>query len=182
METGSFDLSVLSEQYYRERLRFGRWVLSGAFILVASLIVGRLVVTGPQSQLLPLILGMGALEGVLGVFAFHYALPGPVYVKVSKGSVMFGYRKGRVRVIVSQKLQTRFKLVERLAPPTASRFRAEHTPGFFAEIGIVKFPLTRPAFEAISTELASSGTVPEERRRSDPHYGDWRILDYRRAG
>jgi hypothetical protein len=174
-----FDLAELSNRYYRSQLRFGRWVVTGTLVLIAAFIAAQLVIHGPQASAWPFYVGFGFLEGFFAVLAFLYAVPGPVEAHVLPGTIGFRYQNGRVRVVSPGHQRVRCRLVERLAAPTARRFRIEEVSELYAIVGINKIPLTRPAWDAISEEFGRSGIVPTESRKSDPHNGSWRVLDYR---
>jgi hypothetical protein len=179
MALSTIDLSRVSDTYYRERLRFGRWFVTGAFFAVAGFVAANVIKSGPELSAWEFYVVFGILEGFFGVLAFYYAVPGPIETQVTQGTISFRYQNGRVRVVSPGHQRIRCRLVERLAAPTARRFRIEEVPELYAILGINKIPLTRPAWDAISTELGRSGIVPKESRKSDSHYGSWRILDYR---
>lgn len=176
-----FDLADVSRKYYREHLRLGRWVGTAGFLFIVSLIAVSLATAGPNAQPPALFFGFAILAGAFAYGAFVYAVPGPTELVVRRGSLDFRFKSGKVRHLATRPLRVRVKLVERVGPPTAARFRVDDDPGLFADIGIRRVPLTKPALDAISEELTASGNSRVETRRSDPHIGDWRILSFRHA-
>jgi len=173
-----FDLSQVSEQFYRDQLRLARWTCGGGFIVLAGVVIGRLALVGIELNLVPIYIAIAALEGLLLSIAFWYAVRGPVELSVAAGSIAFSYRGGRVRRIDTNKKPSRFLLLERVVPPTSTRIRTKPGPGLFLVTGLTRIPLTRAAFDAITSEMARAGFTHGVRRRSSTYEGDWQINDY----
>ncbi len=176
-----FDISADTAKYYREQLRVGRWVSTGVFAFFLSLIIVGLATTGPNIQPLALYLVLALLAGAFGFGAFVYAIPGPVELRVSPGSIAFRFKGGRVERIQTRPLRTRIRLIERTAPPTAARFRIENELEHSVQIGIKRVPLTSVALETVSRELTESGISPVQIKKANPHVGSWLTQDFRQA-
>ncbi len=175
------DLSRLSDRYYRDQLRLARWTCSGGIVVLGGVVIGRLTLAGIEPALVPVYVAIAALEGFLLSIALLYAVPGPIELAVTEGSVTFTYKSGRVRSIGTRGPTFRFRLLERVVPPTGRRRKVRDEPGFFFVKGLSRIPLTQPAFDAITEELARAGVTPMVRQKSNRYEGVWRIREYARA-
>jgi len=177
--TRRYDLSEESDRYYRTRLRLGRWPCGGVFLGLAALLVDRVAVQPPDPVLIPVYVAAAALEGLLFVLAFVYAVPTPTSVVVSVGVVTFWTGDRKPLPVSFSQLPFRFRMLERVAAPTGVRTETVFDPGLFAVVGLRRIPLNRSAYDAIANELARAGVVPTVRRDSSLSFGDWKVSDYR---
>jgi hypothetical protein len=175
-----FDISPETETYYRNQLRLPRFLVLGTFVVIAALLTFRIALSGNTPSLEPIYFGGVFLEGMLFVFGFQIAVPGPTDVIIADGRISFVWKGGRSWSIDARNLRSRVRLQEQVAPPTATQMPVKDRPDLFLSTRLRRIPLARPAYDAILAELRGGTSVRRNIIHADPHLGQWQVIEFSR--
>jgi hypothetical protein len=174
----SFDLSEVCSLHYRGQLRTAHWLVGGFFFVLLAVVGYRVAALGLMSWPLWTYGVIAVLEGFLLWVAFFYAIPGPVRLTVSEGSVTLSYRSGRERRIAIQKRRMGLRLVEQVDPVRPPRLRVAEDSHHFAVVGSDWVALTPEAYSALVSDFSRRGFVARTSMKPHPPWGAWRIQEF----
>lgn len=175
-----YDLTGVSEQQYRTRLRPARWAAAAlAFVITLGIARVFLAVNGSNSLV---ILGFGSTALALLVFLVVYVTaPRPTRLNIEQGSLSFAFRSGRVLRLATGAPRFAANLIESTRPSPALRTVSTSECPYFVSVELRWFPLTLEAYTAMGAEFKRAGLSMTLRNRGTSPLGGWRYYQFRRA-